>query len=313
MDMRSLRRLVFSRTTLAIVGVIVALLIIGAYHSQQKRVGTFADAASPAIGGAAQVMPASAPAPAFASAMPGRRQLQAASFQPASFQPASVPGATTRLIRTAQLEIQVTSIVRAMTLADSMAKLRDAIITDSRSNEAPDGPRDAQFTVRVPSTHFSETLIALRGLGQVRNEGIGTQDVTREYADLETRIAVKREAVTRLRALLTQRTGKLSDVLDVERELTRTVTELEQMEGEQRYYDAQLAVSSITVHVYERPPALRAAFTDPILDAARNAIQVFASSVAMLVFALTFLAPWIVVAGAGWWLLRRHPIWTRRA
>lgn len=304
MNPHSLRRLVPPRTVLVIVVAIVVLLVIGALVSEQKDAAPQLDVVTPTTGVSVPAMAASAPAPASRNAgLEERRAFQTAAARPA----------TTRIIRTAQLEIQVHSVVRAMILADSIAKTRDALITDSRSNEAPDGPRDAQFVVRVPSTHFAETLIALRGLGQVRNEGIGTQDVTREYTDLETRITVKRETVARLRALLTEHTGKLSDVLDVERELSRTVTELEQMEGEQRYYDSQLAVSSITVHVYEQAPVIRATLTEPIVDAARRAVEVLSSSVALLVFAVTFLAPWAVVAAAGWWIVRRYSIWTRRA
>jgi hypothetical protein len=242
-----------------------------------------------------------------------RSVAQAGANTQAAARTPTMPAMPAKLIRTAQLEVQVGSVVRTMLAADSIARQRDALVTDSRSNESPDGPRDAQFVVRVPSARFAETLMALRGLGDVRNEVTGTQDVTREYADLETRVTVKRETVARLRGLLADRTGKLSDVLEVERELARAVTELEQMEGEQRYYDAQLAVSSITVHVFEKPPAIRATLTAPLSDALRHSAEVFSTSVAALVYLVTFLAPWAVLAGAGWWIVRKHPIWTRRA
>ena len=44
--------------------------------------------------------------------------------------------------------------------------------------------------------------------------------------------------VTRLRSLLTTRAAKLSDLVEVERELGRAITELEQMEGERRFMRA---------------------------------------------------------------------------
>jgi hypothetical protein len=62
---------------------------------------------------------------------------------------------------------------------------------------------DAWVILRVPSQQFEGLVQSLRGLGTLRSESIGAQDVTKEYADLETRLAVKEQTVTRLRALLT--------------------------------------------------------------------------------------------------------------
>lgn len=318
MDMRSLRPRLPSRTVFGVVAAFVALLIVGAITKEQRHSGAHDDgmtldsvAIRPAMASTA-AMPAAA-APAMAGAPAPARAASDRIAEASVFQSTAKGSDASRLIRTAQLDIQVTNIVRAMSLADSIARLRDAVVTDSRSNEAPDSPRDANFVVRVPAVRFSETLMALRGIGDVRSETIGTQDVTRAYTDLEARIAVQRETVSRLRALLADRTGKLSDVLEVERELSRTVAELEQMEGEQRYYAAQVAVSSITVHIYEQPPIVRTTLADPIAEAARSAVAVLSSSVALVVFGATFLAPWAVLAGAGWWLVRRYAIWTGRA
>lgn len=66
-------------------------------------------------------------------------------------------------------------------------------------------------------------LQALRSLGDVKQDGVSTQDVTKDYADLDTRVAVKEQTVAPLRGLLDSRSANLSDVLDVERELSRAV------------------------------------------------------------------------------------------
>jgi len=55
----------------------------------------------------------------------------------------------------------------------------------------------------------------LKQVGKVERESVVTQDVTKAYADLETRLVVKRQTEERLRHLLTSRTGKLSEVLEV--------------------------------------------------------------------------------------------------
>src|SRR6185503_21146634 len=99
------------------------------------------------------------------------------------------------------------------------------------------------LTLRVPADRFAESLAALRSLGRVRVDNTNAEDVTRSYNDLAIRLAVKRDMVARLRALLSNRAARLSDLVEVERELGRAITELEQMEGERRFLDNQVALS----------------------------------------------------------------------
>ena len=128
---------------------------------------------------------------------------------------------------------------------------RVALVADAHVTQDANSKRNAHLVICVASPRFNDILSGLRPLGKVKSENISTQDITKEYADLETRTVVKKTTVARLRALLENRTGKLADVLEVERELSRAVTELEQMKGERRYYDRRVAVSSIAVDVYE--------------------------------------------------------------
>src|SRR6185503_4110817 len=132
---------------------------------------------------------------------------------------------------TGELQIQVRDVPKAVSSPDSISRTQNALLADSRVTQDGQGARTAQLLFRIPSDRFQPTLAARKTLGEVKRELVNTQDVTKEYADLETRLAVKEQTVTRLRALLDVRAGKLSDVLEVERELTRAVTELEQLKG----------------------------------------------------------------------------------
>ncbi|HEX4681095.1 MAG TPA: DUF4349 domain-containing protein [Gemmatimonadaceae bacterium] len=153
---------------------------------------------------------------------------------------------------------------------------------------------------RLPSDRFAETLGALRVLGEVQSDVETTQDVTREYTDLETRRAVKQQTVARLRSLLDTHTAKLADVLAVENELARTVTELEQLEGEKRYVDQQIALSSIALTLTEPAVTRVYAFTDPVAQAFRSSVEVFGISVAGIVYGFVFIAPWAIIATVLW-------------
>jgi hypothetical protein len=63
--------------------------------------------------------------------------------------------------------------------------------------------------------------LADKGLGEVRRVSTDSKDVSEEYYDLETRIDNKKRQEKRLLELLADATGKLEEVLSVERELAR--------------------------------------------------------------------------------------------
>jgi hypothetical protein len=210
-----------------------------------------------------------------------------------------------KLIRNGDLRIQVSSVRRAMQAADSIGKARGAYLADSRASQDVVGRQEAYLLFRVPADKFSEMVTALKTLGDVKNESVNAQDITREYADLEIRLAVKQEMVTRLRTLLANRTAKLSDVLEVERELARAVAELEQLKGEKRYWDQQVALSSLTLTLFEEAAPNSVQFVEPVAAALRGSLELLGRSIAGVVSFVAFALPWTALALFAWWVFKR--------
>jgi hypothetical protein len=218
---------------------------------------------------------------------------------------AALSDSAPKLIRNGEIRLEVRDAIAAAAKADSVAKRHNAMVTDNQITQDDLGRHEAHLTLRVPADHFAAILTDLRQLGEVKGERSNTQDVTREYTDLAIRVQVKEQTVVRLRALLTSRTAKLSDVLEVERELSNTISDLEAMKGQQRYYDNQIALSTIQVTLAERAPSRAVRFTQPIVNAFRAAFEVLGTSVGALVFVVIFIVPWLVLVALGWWIVRR--------
>ncbi|MBK8572318.1 MAG: DUF4349 domain-containing protein [Holophagaceae bacterium] len=87
------------------------------------------------------------------------------------------------------------------------------------------------------------------------SESSNVQDVTKAYSDLETRLRVKREALNRIRELLRTKAGNLKEVLEAEKEISRITEEIEHAEGERRYFDHQISLSTIVVELTRTLPA----------------------------------------------------------
>lgn len=209
-----------------------------------------------------------------------------------------------KVIRTAEIRIQLDDVAAGSKAADSIATALSGLVASSHISQGDRGETESQLTIRVPTVRFADALAALRTLGRVRVDNTNAEDVTRAYSDLEIRLAVKRDLVNRLRALLATRTAKLSDIIEVERELGRAITELEQMEGERRYLDNQVSMSTIQASFFHAPVAGPGSFLDPILVAIRQSVAVLGRSIAALISWTVFVIPWVVIAVVGWHVAR---------
>ena len=207
----------------------------------------------------------------------------------------NVPGfaSSLKLIRTATLEIEVLDFNTAALEASRAATAFGGYVSDRQANEDGSGGRRGQVTLRIPAERFDGAMSALKKLGRVRNEAVSTQDVTRAYSDLETRLRVKRETAARLREILVRQTGEVAEVLAVEREIARVVEEIEQAEGGRRYFDNQVSLSTLTLTLHEPNALVAPGALDPLLQALRRSARVASESLAALIDLSAGLLPWI--------------------
>lgn len=234
-----------------------------------------------------------------------------------SAQPTVAPGgdATTpdrKLVTTARMTVEVTSVADATRNLQERAVDASGFVGSSESSRDENGRANATLTLRVPAGRVDATLAFVRQLGRVSAEEFNSDDVTKAYFDLETRLRVKRQTEERMRALLQNHAGKLSEVVDVERELDRLVGQIEELEGARAYYDHQIAMAVITVFLAEPGQAVRWTALTPIREAFHNSIKALAASVAALIYVVCFVAPWLLVATIGWSAWRRGARWWLR-
>lgn len=231
-------------------------------------------------------------------------QAASAPGRPAGRAPLAAMAAARKLIRSAQLTVEVPRYAEAARAVARIAEEHGGYVADSRASRNEQDKQRGTISIRVPAERFAPAFEALKALGRVRTESVGTQDVTKAYVELETRLRVKRETEARLREILRTRAAKLSEVLEAERELARLIEEIEQMEGERRYYDQQVALSTITLELYEPQAMVEAGWFDPARQALRGSLQVLSTSVAAIICALAFLAPWLLVLWVVWRIVR---------
>lgn len=175
------------------------------------------------------------------------------------------------IIRTAQVTVVTQNLDQARAGIDRIVRQYSGYVGDLTVSAPADGPRKLTVTLRVPATQLDAALGELKKLGRAESESQNGQDVTAQYVDLEARLSNSRNTEKRLLELLSQRTGKLSDVLEVETELSRVREEIERMEGERRMMAKQVEYATLTATVTEEYKTPARALPDSVGMRFRNA------------------------------------------
>ena len=218
--------------------------------------------------------------------------------------------APTMVIRTGQAFIEVEKVDPAILKIRQLAAQVGGYITNSSVSGGKDQIRRATLEVKIPSPRYDEAVGSLSTIGKVETVNTQAQDVGEEYVDVTARVTNSRRLEERLISLLANRTGKLDEVLSVERELARVREEIERYEGRLRYLGAHAATSTLTITVHEPAPIIgNNPGENPIIGAVRRAWRSFVSLVAGIIAALGILIPLGLIALGGWAGYRR---WRRR-
>jgi hypothetical protein len=218
---------------------------------------------------------------------------------------------TTRLIvRAGQAGIEVDSLEPAMTELRRVVQRAGGFVADASVQSGRNQLRQATLELKVPSTRFDELTEGLQPIGRLEFVNVGAEDVSEEFVDLTARVANGRRLEERLVELLRTRTGKLQDVLSVERELARVREEIERMEGRLRYLKTSAQLSTLSVSLHEPVPIVASHGPGPIVEAFRAAWRNFVGVLAGAIASLGFVVP---VVALGWGLVVVGRRWRRTA
>lgn len=200
-----------------------------------------------------------------------------------------------KIIRNGTLELVVDSIADTLTNIGEIAKRHGGLVQQSNAGERANGTRYAAIAIRVPFEAYDAAVVELKSAAiKVTSETSNAQDVTEQYTDLQAQLKVAREEEQAFLRLL-DRSASVSDLLQVQRELSQVRTRIESLQGRIQYLDNQTSLSTLTISLKEEA-ALNVP-TKPFRPGSSitNALQ---SLVVIGQGAVTFLI-WAIVLGVG--------------
>jgi Domain of unknown function (DUF4349)/Putative zinc-finger len=168
--------------------------------------------------------------------------------------------ANRKLIRNATVELEIVSFDDAVQKITAFAKEERGYVATTSSQKQANGKLRGQVIVKVLPENLDRFLQKIRGLGELKNQTLGTEDVTKAYFDTDARLKNARVMEQRLIDMLQMKTGKVSDLLQVEKELGRVREDIEKMQGELKYWDLQVQFATVTISLAEKDMEEPAAF-----------------------------------------------------
>lgn len=170
------------------------------------------------------------------------------------------PNDQRKLIRNAQVELEIVSFDEAVQKITRFANEERGYVATSSSEKQANGKLRGEVVVKILPDNLERFLQKIRGLGEVKNQTLGSEDVTKAYFDTDSRLKNARVMEQRLIDMLKTKTGKVSDLLQVEKELGRVREEIEKMQGELKFWDSQVQFATVTISLAEKDMEEPAAF-----------------------------------------------------
>lgn len=162
-------------------------------------------------------------------------------------------------------------------------------------------PPSASLSLRIAPDGVDKLMEHLRKEGDIVQHRTDSVDKTEAVIDTEAKIKNLTSLRDRLRKMLDTRTGNLKDVLEIERELSKTQAELDSLEGIRKALAQQTENVSISIDFRTRRSIAQRGVFSPVGSAFRDAVRVFAESLAALITFIAAIVPWLVLIVPGIW------------
>lgn len=201
------------------------------------------------------------------------------------------------LVKNVDIAVQVEDVTKQSAALQELAIELGGYLAELNERSTQLSGGHVQMTLRIPADRLNDAMEQIGQLGTVLHRNLGTDDVTLQYVDMQSRLRNLEKMETRLLAHL-DRTGTMEDILGVERELSRVRGESEQLQGRINDLSNQISFATVRAELSAVPTA------GPINPAsAFSTSRTFANAVRNLLLFARVL--WTVTI----WILVWAPVW----
>ena len=222
--------------------------------------------------------------------------------------PGSGSGVETKIIKTGFITIEVKDVTGSVDALKSLVIAKGGYLSSSRISEGYNKRLTGTVVLRIPQAEFDNTLAGVKAIGIVRSVSTQGEDVTEEYVDLEAQKISYQNQLAQYNAIM-KKAINVSDVIEIQQQIDRVQTRLNQLEGRMRYLNSRLDLATITVTL-EEPEPVGGDTGINFIATINEAIDGFIGSVKAIIVVFAVLLPWIIILGiigyGGYRLLKKN-------
>jgi hypothetical protein len=162
-----------------------------------------------------------------------------------------------------------------------------------------------RIIIRVPNQNFDTFLNDIsKGVSFFDNKEISSQDITAEYIDVDARLKAKKVLESRYLELL-KKANKVSEMLEIEAQLSAIREEIEAKQGQLRYMQSQITMSTLNIEFY-KTVAIEDGATVSYGSKFLNAISSGFNSILNFCIDLVSIWPFLIILAAIVYIIRKR-------
>ncbi|MFI6322232.1 DUF4349 domain-containing protein [Nonomuraea sp. NPDC050556] len=201
--------------------------------------------ASTAGGRPEQAAPAMAPTPAPSAAADESRAADGKSIT----SDVKVVQQNRSIVYVASMTVRTKDVTASAEKAKTIVTGAGGYLSNEKSSSPDSGSAIATLEFKVPPDRYPAVLTSLgKDLGKRENLTQGTQDVTQQVADVDSRLKSAQRELETLRSIMTK-AKTIGQVLEVEREISSRQAELESLQAQQKELARQVGMATLTLEL----------------------------------------------------------------
>ena len=169
------------------------------------------------------------------------------------------------------------------------------MLSANYNKETPYSPPSASLSVRVPPRNVEIYLSGLAKNGEVMQHGRDSEDKTNQVVDADARIKNLTELRDRLRAMLTDKSAKFKDLIEVETQLANTQSELDSFTSIRKALSLETDLVAMNINFTAAQGITEQGFFAPVARAFKDAGHVMMESFGGVITFVMSAIPWLLI------------------
>lgn len=183
------------------------------------------------------------------------------------------------------------------------------MLSANYQRETPYSPPSASLSIRVPPRNVEVFLTGLAKSGEIMQHSREAEDKTNQVVDTDARIKNLTELRDRLRGMLVDKSAKFKDIIDVERELANTQSQLDSFMSMRKILAQETELVAMNIDFVAKQGITEQGFFAPVVRALEEAGHVLMESFAAVITFVMSAIPWLLIGIPVLLLLRK--LWLR--